>query len=160
MQNDWPLGRMFSFLTKQYIGEMALRMKDTPIERYYFPLYLIGKNSGKISQQELADELLMDKVSLVRILDVLTNDGYVTRSVNPNDRRQHLLSLTEKAQPWLARIKQGLLDTNEHFLGFLPEENRMLFSETLQLLICKTKDLPIEDIELFYNRPKDEITKK
>jgi MarR family transcriptional regulator for hemolysin len=160
MQIDWPLGRMFSFLTKQYIGEMALRMKNTPIERYYFPLYLIGKNSGKISQQELADQLLMDKVSLVRILDVLTNDGYVIRTVNPNDRRQHLLSLTDKAKPWISEIEQGLIDTNNHFIGFLPEENRQLFSEMLQLLICKTKDLPIEDIELFYNRPKDEITEK
>ena len=160
MQVEWPLGRMFSFLTKQYIGEIALKMKDTPVERYYFPLYIVSQNSGKISQQELADQLLMDKVSLVRILDILMADGFITRTVNPSDRRQHLLSITPKAKPWVERVKNALQETNQHFLGFLPEENRKLFTDTLQLLICKTKDLPVESIEIFYNRTHDESNKK
>lgn len=160
MRVEWPLGRIFSFLTKQYIGEIALKMKDTPVERYYFPLYIVSQNSGKISQQELADQLLMDKVSVVRILDILTSDGFITRTVNPLDRRQHLLSITQKAEPWIEQIKEALHETNEHFLGFLPKENRQLFIDTLQLLICKTKDLPVENIELFYNRTNEKSNQK
>ena len=160
MQVEWPLGRMFSFLTKQYIGEIALKMKDTPVDRYYFPLYIVSQNSGKISQQELADQLLMDKVSLVRILDILMADGFITRTVNPSDRRQHLLSITEKAKPWVERVKNALHETNQHFLEFLPEENRRIFTDSLQLLICKTKDLPVESIEIFYNRTHDDESNK
>ncbi len=152
VQYEWPLGRIFSFLTKQFIGELALKMADTPVERYYFPLFIIGKNSGKISQQELADHILTDKVSMVRIIDALTEDGYVLRNVNPNDRRQHLLSITEKAEPWIDVIEQKMRETNEHFMGFLPEEKRDNFKELLQLLVCKTKDIPVEQIELFYTR--------
>jgi MarR family transcriptional regulator for hemolysin len=159
MDSDLPLGRMFSFLTKQYIGVMALSMKDTPIERYYFPLYLVGQNDGKMSQQELADKLLMDKVSLVRILDVLMNDGWIIREVNPKDRRQHLLSLTDKAKPWIKKIEENLQLTNAHFLSFLPENQRAPFVDMLQLLINSTKELPIEEIELYYNRANEKQDK-
>lgn len=159
MAIDFPLGRMFSFLTKQYIGAMALNMKDTPIERYYFPLYIVGKNSGKISQQELANQLLMDKVSLVRILDVLMNDGWIIRQVNPKDRRQHLLSITEKAEPWIEKIEENLQRTNDYFLSFLSEEQRPLFVNMLQHLMSSTKELPIEEIELYYNRANEKHDK-
>jgi MarR family transcriptional regulator for hemolysin len=153
IQTEWPLGRTFGFLTKQYIGQLALRMAGTPIERYYFPLYIIGKNSGKISQQELANQVLTDKVSLVRILDILTEDGWIERTKNPADRRQHLLSITEKAQPWIQEIEDGLRETNDYFFEFIPEEKRIDFREMLSLMICKTQNLAIEDIEIFYNRP-------
>lgn len=153
VQVEWPLGRIFSFLTKQYIGQLALRMAGTPIERYYFPLYIIGKNSGRISQQELADQVLTDKVSLVRILDVLAEDGFIEREKNPLDRRQHLLRITPKAEPWIKEIEAGLRETNDYFFQFLPEDQQVAFKDMLSLMICKSKNLPIEDIEIFYNRP-------
>jgi MarR family transcriptional regulator for hemolysin len=153
VQTEWPLGRIFGFLTKQYIGQLALRMKGTPIERYYYALYIIAKNSGKISQQELADQVLTDKVSLVRILDVLTEDGWIERTKNPADRRQHLLSITDKAEPWIQEIEDGLRETNDYFFEFLPEEKREEFRSMLSLMVCKAKNLQIEDIEIFYNRP-------
>lgn len=150
---EWPLGRVFSFLTKQFIGQLATRMSGTPVERYYFPLYIIGKNSGKISQQELADQILTDKVSMVRILDCLTKDGFIERKVNPEDRRQHLLHITPKAEPWILEIENGLKETNQAFFQLLPEDKQEDFKNMLSLLICKTKDLDIEEIELFYKRP-------
>jgi MarR family transcriptional regulator, transcriptional regulator for hemolysin len=151
----WPLGRIFGFLTKQYIGYLAKRMEHTPISRYYFPLYLIGKNSGAISQQELADQLLTDKVSMVRILDNLTEDGYIERKVNPNDRRQHLLHITAAGKPWVEEIEQALRETDALFLEFLPETDRQLFLKHTYSLIKSTKDLPVEEVELFYNRIND-----
>lgn len=152
--SQWPLGRIFGFVTKQYVGYLARRMKNTPVERHYFPLYLIGKNSGKISQQQLADQLLTDKVSMVRILDNLTEEGYIERKVNPNDRRQHLLFITESGRPWVEEIERGLNETDDFFLGLLPEEQRAVFLEQLHRLIEVTKDLPVEQIEVFYNRIK------
>ena len=153
--SPWPLGRVFGFLTKQYVGYLAKRMENTPIERYYFPLYLIGMNSGKISQQQLADQLLTDKVSMVRILDNLTEDGYVERRVNPNDRRQHLLYITEAGKPWVDEIERSLQETDAFFLEFVPEAYRAAFTEQLYRLVEATKDLPVEEVELFYNRIKD-----
>lgn len=147
---EWPLGRFFSFLTKQYIGKLTQRMEHTPVERYYFPLYLIGKNNGLISQQELANQLLMDKVSLVRILDALQADGFIERKRNPNDRRQHLLHITAKAEPWIQEIGDGIKETNEYFFSFINPDLRADFESILADLITKTQEIPADQFEFFY----------
>lgn len=150
-----PLGRIFAVLTRQYIGILAKRMKNTPVEKNYFALFLIGKNSGKISQQQLADQLLTDKVSMVRMLDCLEELELIERTVNPEDRRQHLLVATPKAQPWLSEIEKALRETDEVFLSFIAAEYREAFRSQLLELCGSVVDLPAEEVELFYNRIKD-----
>ncbi len=147
---EWPLGRFFSFLTKQYIGKLTLSLEHTPVERYYFPLYLIGKNNGLISQQELADQLLMDKVSMVRIVDALQKDGFVERKTNPEDRRERRLHITKKAEPWIHEIEQGIKETNEYFLNLLDPDLRPKFELILTDLIAKTQEIPADQFEFFY----------
>ena len=149
------LGRVFGFLTKQYIGFLTKRMENTPIERYYFPLFLIARSSGKISQQQLANQLLCDKVSMVRIIDCLCKDGMIERTVNPQDRRQHLLSVTAKGLPWVEEIEKALNETDEIFLSFIPEERRTVFYSDLVNLCHSVIELPVEGVELFYNRIKE-----
>ena len=111
----WNLGRSFGYLTKQYIGTLSAKLEGVPVQRYYYPLYIIGKSSGKICQQQLADQLLMDKVSIVRILNALTEDGYIERKVNPEDRREHLLHITKKGKPWVKSIENSLKETDAQF---------------------------------------------
>jgi len=152
--NDIPVGRMFGFLTKQYIGLLTKRMENTPVERYYYPLYLIGRNSGNISQQQLANLIFSDKVSMVRMIDALADEGFVERRVNPEDRRQHLLYITEKGEPWIDEIEQALQETDNMFLELLPQNERALFRQQLKKMITITKDLPVKRVEVFYNRIK------
>jgi MarR family transcriptional regulator for hemolysin len=147
---EWPLGRFFSFLTKQYIGKLAMSLEHTPVERYYYPLYLIGKNNGKISQKELAELLMMDKVSMVRILDALQTDGFIERKVNQKDRRQHRLHITEKAEPWISEIERGIKETNDYFLNLLEPDLRPKFESILTDLILKTQEIPADQFEFFY----------
>lgn len=149
-----PLGRMLGFLTKQYIGLFAKRMENTPVERYYLALMLIGQNSGKISQQQLADQLLTDKVCMVRMLDCLSRDGFIERAVNPEDRRQHLLSVTEKGKPWVKEIEKAQQETEAIFLASLGA-GAGSFQKELKNLCTSVIDLPVEEVELFYNRIKD-----
>ena len=145
-----PLGRMFGFLTKQYIGIVSRKMENTPVHRYYYPLYIIGKNSGKISQQQLADHVLTDKVSLVRILDGLADDGLIERKVNPKDRRQHLLSVTSKGLPWIEIIEQIMRETDQIFLGLVSGSEEDALREKMMEMFSGAKELAADDIELFY----------
>lgn len=155
--DGWNLGRSFGYLTKQYIGALTAKLEGVPVQRYYYPLYIIGKSSGKICQQQLADQLLMDKVSIVRILNALTEDGYIERKVNPEDRREHLLHITKKGKPWVKSIENSLKETDAQFLSFLPERNRASFRKNLILLIEVSKGFNVENVELFYNRTKEII---
>ena len=150
-----PLGKVFGFLTKKYIGIVSEKMSQTPVAKNYFALLTIGLNSEKISQQELADHLLTDKVSLVRILDSLEKDELIERIINPNDRRQHLLKITEKGFPWIEKIQKVLHETDEAFLNVIAPEHKAFFRSELNNLCHSVKNLPAEEVELFYNRTKE-----
>lgn len=146
------LGWILGYLTKQYVGHVMKQMEKTPVTRYYFPLYLIGKNTGKICQQQLADKLLMDKVSLVRILDALTEEGFIERKVNPADRRQHLLHVTKSGADWIPEIEKTLNETDALFFDLIPEKDRAIFKQNLEIIVEATKHFSVEDVELYYDR--------
>ena len=94
------IGRMFQVMLQD-------DLKHLDIDRSFYPLLLIESGNG-ITQQELADKLLCDKVQVVRIVDYLSSNGYVERIQNPTDKRKYELTITEKARLALPEIKKTL----------------------------------------------------
>jgi MarR family transcriptional regulator for hemolysin len=112
-QIEQPLGRMLSGLGKGYLHLLRSRLHHLDIDRNYHVLVLIESNDGSITQQELAVLLDTDKVSIVRIIDYLSEKGYVQRIRKTEDRRKHNLVLTNKAKLALPEIKQSFAEINE-----------------------------------------------
>lgn len=84
-----------------------------------------------VSQEDLAEKLHFDKGSAARSLAKLEAAGLVTRTVNPHNRRQLVITLTPQAEalraPFLATLREltetmvrGFSgDEREQALGFL-----------------------------------------
>lgn len=138
----FSLGKSFSVLQKCYIGVLSTRLIGTPIEKYFVPFHVIARNDGKINQCQLGEELLIDKASMVRILDHLSSKGMIERIVNPSDRREYLLNITQEGEKWVKMIREIITETNEMFLAFLPEDEREKFSENLVKMTDAVMDLP------------------
>ncbi len=145
----FALGKFFSLLSKRYAGIISVQLKDTPVAKHFIPLYIISKNNGCINQQQLANHLMHDKVCMVRIIDCLCERGLVERTVNPSDRREHLLRLTEEGNKWGEHIKELMRQANELFLSFLPENEREPFFTNLKNLTEAITELPYEDSEAY-----------
>jgi len=109
---EHPLGRLFSFLGKSYLNMLRSKLQHLDIDRNYFALILIESQDGEITQQELALLLDTDKVSIVRVVDHLSEKGYVKRVRTAADRRKHNLELTEKAKTALPEIKKCVNELN------------------------------------------------
>jgi DNA-binding MarR family transcriptional regulator len=60
-------------------------------------LHFVGRDPG-MTVQQLLDILRITKQSLARVLNMLVEDGYVTQAQGQVDRRQRLLTLTEKGE--------------------------------------------------------------
>ncbi len=108
-----PLGRMFSFLGKGYLQLLRTKLNYLDIDRNYYALVLIESFEGEVTQQELALLLDSDKVSIVRVIDYLSEKGYVTRTRNTEDRRKYSLVLTGKAKKALPEIRECFSEINE-----------------------------------------------
>ncbi len=61
-------------------------------------LIYLAQHEG-VNQAALAKILDIRPITLVRLLDRLETDGFVTRMPAPDDRRVHILALTAKALP-------------------------------------------------------------
>jgi len=102
-----PLGRKMDKIGRMFQVMLQDDLKHLDIDRSFYPLLLIESGNG-ITQQELADKLLCDKVQVVRIVDYLSSNGYVERIQNPTDKRIYELTITEKARLALPEIKKTL----------------------------------------------------
>jgi len=117
-----PIGRIFSILGKGYLELLRLKLKHLEIDRYYFALILIDSHKGNISQQELANLLESDKVTIVRVINYLAEKGYVKRCKLTDDKRKRTLVLTEKAQSYMPEIKNAVAEINEIALSLFDNE--------------------------------------
>lgn len=116
--DEQPLGRLFTMIGRGYLNLLRSKLQHLDIDRYYYALLLISDHE-EITQQELATLLDSNKVSVVRVVDYLSDKGYVNRIRKNDDKRKHKLVLTEKAKPAIAGIRQAFNEMNELVLhGF------------------------------------------
>ena len=131
---EQPLGRMLSMVGKGYLHLLRLKLQHLDIDRNYYALILIDKYDGIITQQELALMLDSDKVSIVRIVDYLSENGYVQRKRKTEDRRKHSLSLTAKGKLAIPEIKESFAEINEIVLKGLEKQQIVELTQTINKL--------------------------
>ncbi|MFD2874348.1 MarR family winged helix-turn-helix transcriptional regulator [Mucilaginibacter ximonensis] len=105
-----PISRKLNVLGRDYLAALDHHMIRFGIDRHYYPLALIVHHDGQLTQKGLADILSKDKSLIVKIIDRLSDQGFVQRETNPDDRREHFLAPTEKAK----EVMPHLLKTFEH----------------------------------------------
>lgn len=145
---ELPLGKLFSLLAKDYMGTFSNRLKHLPISRYYYPLLLIHEAQGSLNQQNLADELQVDKVSVVRIVDYLSENNLLERRQNPRDRREQLLRITPAGEKLIEQIRQAIADTNELCLAGFTAADIARLETYLSRLSANLKQQPQDSYKI------------
>jgi DNA-binding MarR family transcriptional regulator len=75
-----------------------------------------------ISQNEIAEKVFKDKASVARIIELLVQNGFLTRSIHPTNRRMFQLSITEKGNETIEKLS-GLVQVfrKNAVLGISPD---------------------------------------
>ena len=84
-----------------------------------------------INQAGLAGILDIEPITLARLLDRLELMGFVERRLDPRDRRQRNLFLTDLAWPELERVRQLGAEVREEALAGLDAPSRQRLLEDL-----------------------------
>ena len=148
-----PIGRKLSAVAKVYIGVLSEKLSGLDIERYYYPLLVIAeKQDSPLSQQQLADHLALDKVSTLRIVNYLTEKGYITREKQESDKRAHFLLLTPKANREIQRIEQAINELNRTALQGFSSEETANFNQMLASISKNLKELPFIKVRVNYKK--------
>jgi DNA-binding MarR family transcriptional regulator len=91
------------------------------------------RNRGDCTQQSLAATLEMDGTNVVGLLNELEAENLIERRRSPEDRRRHLVELTEAGTKQLAKAECALAAIEDEVLGALDERQR----ETLHNLLLQ-----------------------
>lgn len=143
-----PIGRILGALTKQYFGALSKSMEHLGVDRHFYPLVVIDNTQEKCTQQYLSCMLDVDKVSMVRMMDYLMEKGMITREVNKEDRREHLIKLTPKAKKIMPQIYEGINKMNSLALKGLTKSDQELFYSIAKRIEKNIENLPVNEVDI------------
>jgi DNA-binding MarR family transcriptional regulator len=118
------LARRMRLRAESVLAPLGLR------PRHLVALTVLRQNGG-CSQQALSTTLEMDGTNVVGLLNDLEADQLIERRRSSEDRRRHVVALTEKGMRVLATAELALAAVENEVLGALDDTQR----ETLYCLL-------------------------
>src|SRR6476661_1270320 len=85
------------------------------------------RDRGELTQQSLCGQLHLDPTNLVAILNELEQRGFATRRRDPEDRRRHLVEVSNKGIAVIEKVSEVMDGVEEDLLeGLEPAEREQL----------------------------------
>ncbi len=136
---DFSYGRKFDMLGKLYHGELVKRLKHLEIERQFSVLVLLDKMGSCCCQKLLGEMLNIDKAMMVGVIDDLSGKGFIKRTQNPNDRREHWIQLTAKGEENMPEILANVNEMNSSITKGLTQAEISKLHEQLEIIYHNMK---------------------
>jgi MarR family transcriptional regulator for hemolysin len=126
-----PISRKLMVLGRAYLSVLGNQMNHLDINRFYYALTVICYYDGELTQKALAEKLGKDKSIIVKVIDTLAEKGFVKREINPADRRQHLLRVTDKAKKAVPQIIAAFETINNRITEHISARDMEIFNSVL-----------------------------
>lgn len=101
-------------------------------------------DEGKMSQQQIANNILKDKNSVVKLIDGLEKKNLVKRVANNADRRQNLIELTPHAKEIQNHVTEIAMNAVDLIIKDIPKNEMYIFIKVL----AKMAENMNEDVNL------------
>lgn len=122
-------------LERELVTERGL-----PLSRYEVLLYLAESPDGRLRMQELAEQVLLSKSGLTRLVDRMEAAGLVRRERCPDDRRGAYAVLTDHGRAVLRRAAPvHLRGIQEHFGRHVGEDEARALSGALGRVVAAAR---------------------
>jgi MarR family transcriptional regulator, organic hydroperoxide resistance regulator len=91
-------------------------------------------NEGSVNFRKLAQAMKVTPSNVTGIIDRLVDQGLVSRTEYPEDRRMLILNLTEKGEALIAKLRERRLSQMSLILDRIPAEELVNVARTFALL--------------------------
>lgn len=113
---------------------ISYAIKDITVDQALVLLF-IDKNP-EMSQSELSRLVFKDYASITRIIELMVKKGYLSREVNPKDRRRSILSITKKGKGAIKSLEPIILYNREMALKGLEIKQLKELQKSLDTIIA------------------------
>ena len=127
-------GFLLARLGVAFKTQAVARVEEAGYDTYDYSVLAILAEGAREAQATIAGALGLDPGRLVALLDSLEQRGLVTRQRDPQDRRRHVVSITDTGKREHQRLRQIIKQLEEEFFAPLDQDSRKRFhAELLQL---------------------------
>lgn len=121
-------------ISRHYVKliDRALAPYQLSSSLYYYIVKL--HEFGDLPQERIVQLTGINASNVTRAVQKLIDLHYLTKKENPEDRRGHLLSLTEEGEKMYPIIANCLADVHKEFLAPLSQEEQEIFIKSIQKL--------------------------
>ena len=88
--------------------------------------------TGSTNQDNISKALKMDKSSVAKVVNKCVNDGLIERRVNPDNRREYILTLTPEGQESVGELISFVEEWQKEVLSVLSEQEQEQFLSMVQ----------------------------
>jgi DNA-binding MarR family transcriptional regulator len=133
-------------LRRVFAGLTTEALEGGPRSRDFVVLDVLADEDAP-SQQDLAHRLGINRTIMVKLLDRLQRERYVTRTRNPANRRTYVLSLTDEGRSALEGMRQAVADRDARLTAPLTPAERRRLTELLTRLVAEQGQPAIHSAE-------------
>lgn len=134
MDREEDLGALFARITRRVIDAERPLLQAHRLSMWeYIVLSELDVRSAP-SQLALARRIGYDKTRLIALLDRLAERGLIARTPDPDDRRAHVLALTEAGSAQLLAARRDIRSMEAELLAELELDQRIALRAVLRRL--------------------------
>lgn len=126
---------MLAMIKRSYVRYIDNEIKKEDINSGEFPFLLVLNEKDKITQKELADSLRTSEGLVTRVLKKLEKNSYITREVDPKNKRRNIITITEKGREITKKIIAYQNSWENATFSFLSDDELNAFKSNLKLLL-------------------------
>ncbi|MCC9620928.1 MarR family transcriptional regulator [Thalassospira sp. MA62] len=109
------------------------------------PLIMLHRGGGSARQGHIAEDIGVEGPSLVRVIDALERDGFVTRICDPTDRRAKTVGLTEAGKEKAIEVEALLGKLRSEITDDIDAERLDVTLDVMRALLGKLAEKSASD---------------
>ena len=122
--------------------EPVFRSLQLTENTFHILCLLLATESGTASPSELSEMVGTSRANMTRLLEELTTDGYVNRSVDARDARRHIIAITPAGRAKALEAAPLLREPQKGAFSDLSDEEFALLEQLLRKLILSLDKTP------------------
>lgn len=141
---DWNKSFMRSIHQIHVLIEKHLEQRLTENNNISFAQFLVllpVRCPAHVSQSQIAEATNLTEATVSRHMTALTEEGFLTRKEDPDNRRKHILALTPKGEKAITEAKRVLEQALDELFQDVSMSDRKLISATFDRITTKLLDI-------------------
>lgn len=127
--------RLSKLRVNRKLAELGLTFTQLVIIKHLYETKKTGDDQLILTPASIAEQLGYDRPTISGIIDRLLKQGFVSREINPHDRRSQTIDLTERSREMIQKMDVFFEEVNKKTLDGFQECDIKLFKNYLLRVI-------------------------